>query len=50
MKVARLFHPVFPTKNTEKVVKNRTGGDGEDVEHVISKVLQHFHVSFQSKQ
>ena len=38
------FQPVAVTKNTEKLVDTRTGDDGEDVEHTISKAFQHVHV------
>ena len=43
-KVSRFFNPVFATNNTEKLVENRTGEYGEDVEHVISKAFQRLHV------
>ena len=46
--MARFFHPVFATKNTDKVVENRTVDDGEDIENVITKAFQWFYVSFQS--
>ena len=43
-KVARFFNPVYLTKNTEKVVENRTGVNGEVVEHVIIKAFQWVHL------
>ena len=46
-KVIRFFHTVVSTKNTQKLEKI-TGDNGEDVEHIISKEFQCFHVSFQS--
>ena len=46
-KVARFFHPVVSTKNTYKLVENRTCYHGQEVEHVIRKVFQRVHVSFQ---
>ena len=45
-KFARFFNTVFTTKNTEKLVEQKIGDDGEDVENVISKVFQRVHVSF----
>ena len=46
--MVHFFNDVFVTKNTDKLVENRTADDGEDVEHIISKVFQRVHVSFQS--
>ena len=42
--VTRFLHPVVATNNTEKLVENRTGEDGEDVERVISENFQCLYV------
>ena len=43
-KVKRFFDTVVFTTNTEKLAEKRTGDNGEDVEHAISKAFQRVHV------
>ena len=43
-KMPQFLNSVVFTKNTEKLVENITSDHREDVEHVISKALQHVHI------
>ena len=45
--MAWLLHPIFATKNTDKLVETIISNDEEEVEQLVRKALQCVHVSFQ---